>query len=631
MPDTSPAPPRRGLLRRGGAALWRLIDGARRIAVNLLFVAIVAALALGWWKSRPPPLLERTALVLALSGALVDQRAVPSRGALLEGAAAGNSLGAQVVLGDVLRALDAADDDPRITTVLLLPEDLSSAGMADLREVAAALRRVRAHGKKVVAWASNYDQRQYLLAAQADEVYLDPMGMVQLSGFGTLRNYYRDAFDRLGVAANVIRIGQYKNFGEPYVANAPSPQTLAEDAGIYDELWSTLTGELERARKLAPGSIARGIDELPQRLAAANGSAAQMALDAHLVDGLKTRDQLRALMIARGARDDETRTFRQIGLDGWLAQLPPEPTDAPVALIVAEGAISDGEAPPGAIGGRSTAALIRSAREDDTVKALVLRVRSPGGSAYGAELIRRELELTRAAGKPVVVSMGDVAASGGYWITMSADEVIADPTTITGSIGVFAMLPTADGLLAKLPVHTGGYATTWLKNAYDPRKPLDPRFASLVQTAIGRIYLDFTTLAAKARHKTQPEIDAVAQGRVWTGRQALARGLVDRNGGLADAVQAARRRAGLPANAAVRTFELPTGRLQRLLDWFGPAGVEAQQWWLAREAEAARAALPPGLPPELAAQLRGDLAWLAATATGRQPFGAYVHCLCGPP
>ncbi len=631
MPDPASAAPRRGVLYRSVAALWRLVDGARRLVFNLIFVAIVVALALGWWKSRPVPMEDRTVLVLPLSGALVDQRAVPGRSEVLQRTVSGDVLGSQTVQGDVLRALDAAATDPRIAGVLLLPEDLASAGPANLYEIAAALQRVRARGKKVVAWAGQYDQRQYLLAAQADEVYLHPMGTLVVDGYGALRNYYRDAFDRLGVAANVIRAGKFKNFGEPYVANGPSKQTLEEDGSLYDELWATLTADIERVRKLPAGSIARGIDELPQRLAAAGGSMAQMALAEHLVDGLKTRDELRARMIQIGARDEAAKTFRQVDLDSWLAQQPAVPDDAPVAMIVAEGAISDGDEPPGAIGGRSTSELIRQARDDDTVKALVLRVRSPGGSAYGAELIRRELELTRAAGKPVVVSMGDVAASGGYWITMSADEVIAEPTTITGSIGVIAILPTADGLMSKLSLHTGGYATTWLKQAYDPRKPFDPRFADLVQTGIDRAYLDFTTLAAKARHQTQAQIDAVAQGRVWTGKQALARGLVDRNGSLADAVQAARQRAKLPADAAVRTLERPAGRIERLLGLLGPVGAQARDWWAAREAEAMRAALLPGVPAVLAAQLQGDLGWLAALADGRQRFAAVAHCLCTPP
>jgi protease IV len=621
--------------RRVVAALWWLVDGSRRLAVNLLFVAIVAALAWGWWQSRPPALQDKTVLVLELSGALVDQRAGTSRGSALSLAQGGGR--AQVQLRDLLRALDAAAKDPQITTVLLLPDELSSAGPANLREVASALTRVRAGGKKVVAWGGDYTQRQYYLAAQADEVLMHPMGRVELVGYGSLRNYYRDLFDRVGVAANVVRAGRYKNFGEPYFANAPSQETQEADAAIYGALWTDYTAAVERARKLPAGSIDQGIAELPQRLAAVSGDAARLALQAKLVDGLKTRDELRALLIQRGAPDEAAKTFRQVSLGAYLARQKAPAGKEVIAVVVAEGAIVDGDAAPGGVGGRSTSELIRQAREDDQVKALVLRVRSPGGSAFGAELIRRELELTRAAGKPVVVSMGDVAASGGYWISMAADEVIADAATLTGSIGVFGMLPTADGLLAKLPLHTAGQSTTWLTNAYDPRKPLDPRFAAMVQSVIDRIYADFIAKVATARHSTPEKIDAVAQGRVWTGEQARERGLVDRLGGFDDAVRAAAKRARLGDDWRLRYVERAPGRIDRLLNWLGPVGAEIGAALAETQTEAAALlapAAPLGLPAPAWQLLQSELSWLAELT--RRPDGALmpaavVHCLCTPP
>ena len=298
----------------------------------------------------------------------------------------------------------------------------------------------------------------------------------------------------------------------------------------------------------------RDIDALPQRLAAAGGDLAKLALDVRLVDALKTRDELRELMIQRGARDDELKSFRQVGFDDYLRRLKPQRDGDAVAVVVAEGEIGDGEAPPGRIGGLSTAALIRKARDDEQVKALVLRVDSPGGSAFGAELIRRELELTRKAGKPVVVSMGDLAASGGYWVATAADEVIADAATVTGSIGVFTLLPTAEKALDKLGVHTGGAPTTWLGGAYDPRRAIDPRFAALVQSSVDHTYAEFIAKVAAARQRTPAQIDAVAQGRVWTGAQALERGLVDRLGSYGDALDAAAARGKL---AGRRAWRLP--------------------------------------------------------------------------
>lgn len=610
--------PRRGFIASFFAGLWWLVDGSRRLVLNLLFIAIVAGLLFAWLGGGPPKLRDKTVLVLDLQGPIVEQFSGSTRDAAL--AQLQGQVRRETRLRDVLTALDAAARDERIASVLLLTDELAGGGLAAQREVAAALQRFRAGGKKVVAWGAGYDQRRYYLAAHADEVYLHPMGAVLTTGYGRLRNYYRDAFDRLGVSANVIRAGKFKNAGEPYFASAPSPETLESEGFVYGALWTLTTSGIEKARKLPAGSLAQGIEALPGSLAAAGGDPARLALQARLVDGLKTRDELRALLIERGAADERDKTFRQVDLAGYLAHLKPRRDGDAVAVIVAEGEIGDGIAPPGRIGGRSTAELVRRARDDDKVKALVLRVNSPGGSAYGSEQIRRELELTRAAGKPVVVSMGDVAASGGYWIALAADEVIADAATITGSIGVFGLLPTADGLMDKASVHVGGVGTTWLATAYDPRKPLDPRFGELVQSAIGHVYDDFTRKAAAARKTTPEKIDAVAQGRVWTGAQAVERGLVDRVGSFGDALAAARRRAGLDENSRLDYRERAGGRLQRVIGWFSQTVLPAL-------------GVPALALPALPGTLQGvqqDLGWLAEVAERRQPFAAVVHCLCTP-
>lgn len=277
----------------------------------------------------------------------------------------------------------------------------------------------------------------------------------------------------------------------------------------------------------------------------------------------------------------------------------------------------------------STAALIRQAREDDKVKALVLRVNSPGGSAYGSELIRRELELTRGAGKPVVVSMGNVAASGGYWVAMSADEVIADAATVTGSIGVFAMLPTAEKLMDKLGVHSGGTTTTWLTGGYDPRRALDPRLADLLQTSVNHIYADFTSKAALARKTTPQKIDEVAQGRVWTGQQAKERGLIDTVGSYQDAIHSAAKRAKLEAGYRVAYIERGPTSLDRVLNLLPGAAVDTLT-------DAVGARLASELPPLTLTKLplgevAADMGWLADVAKRRKPFEATAHCLCGAP
>lgn len=622
MPASRP-----GLLRRAFGGFWRLLDGTRRLLLNLLFLALMAALVWAFATRSAPALQDKTVLVLNLRGPMVEQLRGSWRDTAL-GRARGQTL-QQVQLRDVLDVLDAAAKDPKITQVLLVLDEFQGAGLATLRELAAAVQRVKDSGKPVLAWGSSFDQRQYLVAAAAGEVLLHPMGMVQIEGYGRFRNYYRDALDKLGVTVNLIRVGTYKSFAEPFTENGPSSASLEAESFLNHGLWSAYTGDVERSRKLAEGSLARGIDELPQRLAAAGGDLARLALQAKLVDGLKTRDELRQMLIERGVRDEATKSFRQISFDEYLSRLTPRRGGDAVAVVVAEGEIGDGEAPPGRIGGLSTAALVRKAREDDSVKAVVLRVDSPGGSAFGAELIRRELELTRAAGKPVVVSFGDVAASGGYWIATAADEILADAATVTGSIGVFTLLPTAEKTLDKLGVHTGGAPTTWLGGAYDPRRAIDPRFAALVQVSVDHTYAEFVAKVAQARKRTPAQIDAVAQGRVWTGAQALERGLVDRLGSYGDALKAAATRgkiAGADSGEFRITYlEREPGRLQRLVEMFG--GSVAEQ--LASQLDAA---LPTsGLPPGVAQEMQQELFWLAELTQQRKPFLLAVHCLCGDP
>jgi protease-4 len=425
---------------------WWLLDGTRRALMNLFVLLLIVIVVTAILTRGPKPLADKTTLVLKLEGNLVEQFSGSPREQLMA-QAQGRGVAKQTRLRDVLAVLDQAARDDQISAVLLDTDEFGGAGLAGLHEVAAALQRFKKSGKPVLAYADSYSQRGYFLAAQASEVYLHPMGMAMLEGFGRWRTYYKDALDRVGVTPHVVKAGTYKNFAETYTATGPSPATQESEGLVYGELWSGFTAAIEAARKLEAGSIAQGIAELPQRLAAAKGDPAQLALQAKLVDGLKTRDQMRELLTAKGAKDEQSKSFRQVSLGEYLAHVKdagaPNKVQPGIGIVVAEGEIVDGQAGPGRIGGDSTARLIRKAREDEAIKAVVLRVNSPGGSAFASEILRRELELTRQAGKPVVVSMGDVAASGGYWIAMSSDTVIADPGTVTGSIGVFGMLPTA--------------------------------------------------------------------------------------------------------------------------------------------------------------------------------------------
>jgi protease-4 len=603
---------------------WWLLDASRRALLNLLLLALIV---LGIWlllRGGPPALQPKTALVLDLSGRMVEQRAGGgARDSLLRQARGQDN--DQTRLRDVLAVLDAAAKDDKISHALLVLDDLGGAGLSTLREVAAALERFKAAGKPVIAWGDGYDQRQYYLAAHASEVWLDPMGNVTVEGYGRYRSYYKDLLDRVGVSANVIRAGKFKNAAETFAANGPSPETLESDAALYNTLWGSWTAGVEKARKRPAGSVGLAIDSLPASLQAVGGDLARWALQQKWVDALKTRDEMRQALISRGERDD--KTFRQVSFGSYLGRIKPKTGGDAVGVIVAEGEISDGRAGPGRIGGLSTAELVRQARDDDKIKALVLRVNSPGGSAYGSELVRRELELTRKAGKPVVVSMGDVAASGGYWVSMAADEVIADEATITGSIGVIAMLPTAQGTFDKLGLHTGGVTTTWLGGAYDVRRGVEPRFAQLVQASVDHVYRDFTNRVAAARKITPEKIDAVAQGRVWAGKDALAQGLVDRLGSYGDALQAAATRGKLAEGYRVSYIESSPGRLDRLLRGLG---VELGAWASA-PAGLQGTLVALGLAAPASAELTQDLGWLADVAGHQRPFSAVVHCLCGMP
>ena len=551
----SPAyPPRtRGPIARLVIGLWDAVNFSRRLVFNILFlivVVIVLAAMFGGGKIAPPG--DRSALVIAPQGRLVEQFSCDPVSRAFARATNGNDC-REVRLRDVLRALEAARTDKRIERVVLDLGEFQPSGFASLREVAAALAKLRTSGKQIVAFGDNYDQGQYLLAAQANEVYLDPMspGGVMLEGLAAYRQYFRTGLqDKLGVDMHLFKVGEFKSAAEPYVLDAASPEAKQADLFWMSDVWKRMLADIGKARGIDPAILAARIDALPEQVTSANGDVAQLALSQKLVDGLKTREEVDALLASRGVADDNADGgFRQVDLDAYLKHLdgalPQADMRPQVAVVVAEGEIAGGEQPAGKVGGESTAELLREARDDDNVKALVLRVNSPGGEVFASEQIRREVAALKEAGKPVVVSMGDVAASGGYWISMNADRIYADPSTITGSIGIFGLFPTADRALDKIGVHTDGVATTKYAGAFDVTRPLDPGVATVVQSVIDKGYRDFTGKVAKARGRSVEQIDAIARGRVWSGEQAKERGLVDAFGGLDAAVADAATRAKL--------------------------------------------------------------------------------------
>ncbi len=613
MPSRSPGPFLRFL--RG---IWTTLNFARKLVLNLLFFGIVIAIFVAVASQRHP-VKDRTTLILDLEGALVEQYSTDPTARLLAGI--GSSQRKEMQLRDLLRAVDRAASDPRIERMVLIPDELTAAGFASLREIGAALERFRAAGKEIITVSGGMDQRQYLLAAHTSRILLDPDGAVLLEGLANYRNYYREALEKIGVDVHLIRVGTYKSAGEPFILDQASDAAKEADAYWMNGVWQEYLDEVAQARELDAAGLADEIARYDQLVTAHHGDLAALALEQKLVDELATRLDARALLRAKGVAEGSDG-FRQINLDDYLAALgpePPAPGVAQVAVIVAEGNIVQGEQPPGSIGGQSTAQLVRSAREDDSVKAIVLRVNSPGGDAYASELIRRELAQARSAGKPVVVSMGDVAASGGYWISMASDEIWAQPSTITGSIGIFGLFVSVPDTLAKLGVHTDGVGTTPLAGAFDQRRPMSPQVEAILSSVIGRGYAQFIGKVAEARGKTPDEINAIAQGRVWDGSQAFARGLVDHLGGLREAIAAAAERAELGADYRVHYVERELNVFERAMLNLGNSES------VARALRRVGLALPPGTAAAVAAAHSfGEL----LEPLGGRPWGALAHCLC---
>ena len=602
----------RGFMR----SLGRGINITRLVIINVIFFGLLF-LILGLALRGLPKVESDTVLLLNPTGSLVEQFSIdPASRAL---ARMSGEPAQQVQVRDLVAAIDHAAHDPRITRILLDPSNLRMGGMAALEDVGAALDRFRAAGKPVIAWGTDLDQMQYLLAAHADKVLLDPVGGISVTGLSDYRSYYKDLLDKLGVTAHLFRVGEFKSAAEPFILNAPSEASLAADKYWMGGLWGTWLAEVGKLRKIDPATLEQQVNDLPTEIPAANGDMAQLALKLHWVDGLATREEVVKMMQKDGVVTDNGTGFRAVGLAQYLPHTIELEIGKPqVAVIVAEGDIVAGRQAAGRIGGESTAALIRSARADDNVKAIVLRVDSPGGQVFPAEQIRREVVLAREAGKPVIVSMGDVAASGGYWISMNADRIFARPDTITGSIGIFGLFFTASDGLAKLGINTAGQGTTPLAGAFDPRRPLDPALGAMIQSSIDWGYHQFVGNVAKARGKSFTEVDAIAQGRVWSGEQALQRGLVDELGGLQDAIAYAAKDAKLGDNYAVRYVELPTSPLQRVLLGISDSASVRMLSALGLHLPAAWVAAIP--------QVATELQWLQGAQVGKPT--AYAYCFC---
>ncbi len=535
------------LLRAILYGLWRGLDGLRKF-LHLLLLLVVFGFVVGALRVSMPSVPAKAALLVAPEGTLVEQLSGdPFERAIGEARGQGRS---ETLLWDLTDSIRAAAKDKRIAVLAVDLEKFEGAGQPTLEELARAIREFRAAGKKVVAYGTEFTQQRYYVAAQADEIYLDPLGFVLLDGYDRYRMFFKEALDKLGVDINVFRVGAFKSAVETYTRTDMSPEDREESRAYLNSLWSSYQEAMARARKLPPDALSKYVASLSKSVPAAGGNAAQVALQARLITGIKSRLEVERRLIELVGEDDTTGSFKSVSASDYVRVARAEKKShaggkARVGVIVAAGEILDGDQPPGTVGGDSTARLIRTARLDKQVRAVVLRVDSPGGSVLASEQIYRELLALRASGKPVVVSMSDLAASGGYYISAPADEIWASPATLTGSIGIFAVIPTVEKTLGKIGVTVDGVGTTPLSGQLRLDRPLGEDARVLVQSTIERGYEEFLARVATGRKRTREQIDSIAQGRVWAGEDAKRIGLVDELGSFDDAVKAAARRARL--------------------------------------------------------------------------------------
>lgn len=520
----------------------------KTILIVLEILLIVGVCLLVYTMTSAPKVKNDTVLVLDLEGELQEEAQVQTT---LSSSVLGHIPGTS--LHDVLQVLDTAAKDPRIEGILLKLDGIDKAGLASLSEIGLALDRFKASGKPVWAWGTNFSQEQYAIAAHANEIYVHPMGQVIVKGLSSSRLYYGDLLKSLGVTIHVFKAGDFKSYPESFTQRTPSYQWIESEQYWLTDAWRHLSGTIENARGLIPGSVNQFINTLPNRIEQTHGNMAQTALNASLIDGVKTYDEMITHMETRLGRHQPKDIHLMSYLD-YVSNVPTNISSHNVAVIIAEGEIRDGISEPGIIGAETLVKVIENIGKDPSISAVVLRLNSPGGSAVASELIRHALLQLRQKGKPVVVSMSDVAASGGYWISAGATEIIASETTLTGSIGVFGLAPTFENSLSLAKIGQGRVSTNWLAGADKPTHAMDARLARILNSTVERTYDDFCNIVAQARQLNVKEVQAVAQGRVWTGAQALERKLVDRVGSFNDALARARELGKLPAGSGVIYF-----------------------------------------------------------------------------
>jgi protease-4 len=517
--------------------IWTGLTFSRRLFFNLIFIGIVIAIIVAISSGDSDKLMveDKSALVLNLKGNLVIEKTfVDPAEEFFQQALGQEPENPEVLVRDLVKAIENAAKDKRIETIILSLNGFSGGGLDKLKRVGEALEVFKDSGKPIYAFGNSYNRNQYYLASYADSVYLHPMGGMLLEGYASYGTYFAEALENIKATPHIFKVGKYKSAVEPFTRNDMSPEAKEANRAWLNELWSQYKNNVAGTRPFDTGNFDETFDQVLSKFAAVEGDSAKYALSNNWVDGLRTRHEFRSEMTALLGEGSDDKPYNAITFDNYMNIINPPLPSVPsqkdkVAVVVAKGTILDGKQKAGTIGGDSTAALLRQAREDDTVKAVVLQVDSPGGSAFASEVIRNEVELLKQAGKPVVASMSTYAASGGYWISASADHIIAEPSTITGSIGIFGMFVTFENTFDYLGIHSDGVATNEL-NGIGVDRELSEGYKNLIQMGIENGYDRFITLVATERNMSKEATNEIAQGRVWIGTQALELGLVDELG-----------------------------------------------------------------------------------------------------
>lgn len=524
---------------------WKILVGLKDLLVLLLLLLFFAVLFAVLSSSPNPGMVREGALWLKLDGVVSEQPAEVDPLTALTSTAVPVS---EIRQRDIIRALKIAESDKRIKAVVLDMDRFMGGGQASLSAIGDGLDAVKKAGKPVYAFATAYSDDSYLLAAHATQIWMDPLGGAMLTGPGGSQPYYKGLLDQLGIKANIYRVGTYKSAVEPYIRSDQSPESKEAIKGVYDEIWGEWKADVAKARPQA--QVVSMLNDPAGAVEGARGNLAQLALSTKLVDKLGDRIAFGNFVATKVGKDDKKTTggFAATPMDALLANYGPASAGKQIGVVTIAGTIVDGEAGPGTAAGDTISGLIYDALDNKDLQALVVRVDSPGGSVMASEKIRLAIEAAKAKEIPVIVSMANLAASGGYWVSLPADVIFAEPSTITGSIGIFGVIPSAQAGLAKIGVNADGVKTTPLSGEPDVLSGFSPEFDRVAQSAIENGYREFVTRVATSRKKTPQQIDAIAQGRVWAGGTARQIGLVDRYGSMDEALAEAAKRAGLKAD-----------------------------------------------------------------------------------